>query len=343
METMILKTIEDCKNYTPSLIDYSTIEFLQREKNIEELYKYLQFRNIPVLHSLLTNKFNKIHTDKYPHDLINWYMKFSQKNFSNYETQIRETLKWYSKYHKDFEVRIINYCEQWNLDKKYVLYRLNNTADIANIFIKDPSKQTLHQHFAAQWIADNIPFIEDFKELPTSGTNAYYIYEGKLQPGNETDTAISGKSIDFTWKYKLKDKTLSFYATHKHTKIHGGSQDNQFYDVVDFHKHAKSCNDPNMYFLSITDGQYYQDRYTKAKSSNMNAIEFMRSEYCGSRNNATCTNTLLLDILKVIKNWILSSFDDELDDSVIRLELEKINITERIYINFLEKNNYISK
>ena len=337
---MILKSIQDCEQYTPSFIDYSSIEVAQRERNVEEFYKYLQFRNISYLHSLLLQKYNPNYNDLYPHDLVRWYALYSQKTNLDYTSKIKETLKWYSKYNKEFNIKLSNYCTQWDLEKNYVLHKLNISPDFVNNFIKDPSRQTLHQHFAAQWISENIPFIENFRELPAGGENAYYIdSNGDVICGKGKKITNTEKSIDFVWEYNLKimnvNKKIVFYATHKHTKIHGGSQDNQLHDVFDFHKHARNCTNPNIFFFSITDGQYYQDRYTKEKNCDVNAIEFMKKNLCGSRNNASYTNRLLLDILDVITEWINYSFEEYLNNEEIKLEFKKRDIIRNKYMQFL--------
>ena len=45
---------------------------------------------------------------------------------------------------------------------------------------------------------------------------------------------------------------------HKYTKEAGGSQDNQYHDVVEWSKQTIGVKEENIYFIAILDGNYYQ-------------------------------------------------------------------------------------
>lgn len=129
------------------------------------------------------------------------------------------------------------------------------------------------------------------------------------------------KSIDFTWNYHYKDKTLKFYATHKHTSEDGGAQDNQFNDVKEFNSNAMVCDDNNIYFFSITDGAYYSRKYVKDKDFEGSRLEYYNYKFKGKRNKATKTNDLLQDMIPVIIEWLEMNFDsDEIIEEKAKLE-----------------------
>ncbi len=72
---------------------------------------------------------------------------------------------------------------------------------------------------------------------------------------SETDgKKLPGKSLDFSWK--TGDKT--FYAMHKYTAESGGSQDQQFGEMLELMKRFTSCQNQDVVLLIIVDGEYYQ-------------------------------------------------------------------------------------
>ncbi len=173
----------------------------------------------------------------------------------------------------DTKKKVHNFAERFDIDESLVWKRMNDDMAFASTFAKDPSKQSMHQHIAAEYISQ-LPTVMNFEELPAGGQNAKYCVNGKIRTGgNYKKEKI--KSIDFYWEYVFNNKVLRFYATHKHTGDEGGAQDNQFNDVLSFHENAKKCNDPNIVLLSITDGAYYKVKYKKeAGGRDITRIEF---------------------------------------------------------------------
>ncbi|MCR4912844.1 MAG: hypothetical protein K5983_03725 [Lactobacillus sp.] len=223
--------------------------------------------------------------------------------------------------------KVINYCKTWDVQAEYVRYKLLHDDTFLLQFVKAPNKQTKHQHYAANWISKNIPFIEHVDELSAGGKNALYVDNGTVRDGIATSQTLTGKSIDFRWIYRLCNKSLTFYATHKYTKTDGGHQDNQFADVKEFLDEARKSINTNEYFFSITDGQFYQHKYTKVKNDCRTKIEFLNMACQGIRCGATCSNDLLFDMLPVLESWILKSFP-AFNESV-KEELKKIEIIKK--------------
>ena len=178
------------------------------------------------------------------------------------------------------------------------------------------SKNLENKHFIS-----SLPLIENFEQLPSGGNDALYVVNGKIVNGKDKDDQKTGKSIDFKWEYTFNGKTLTFYATHKYTKSAGGSQDNQYKDVQEFHTESRNCINENILLLSITDGPYYLLKETSVKKQNLTKLDYLSKQYKGFRNLATTTNTLIKDISKFIIQWLDTNFDK----NQIEEEIEKIN------------------
>lgn len=223
-----------------------------------------------------------------------------------------------------FKTKVKNYAEKFQYSYPYLIKRIKEDSSFAMQFAIDPSKQSFHQAYAAEFIS-KLPFINDFQICSVNGKKALYIIEGKIIDGANISDKKTSKSIDFNWKYVFNDKVLNFYATHKHTKEEGGAQDNQFNDVQVFHENASNCKDENAFFFSITDGIYYTETKNKLISSISNQpisrVQYMNEKCCGLRSKATTTNELLYDMLIIIKKWLLTNFTyDEIKEELIQIE-----------------------
>lgn len=150
------------------------------------------------------------------------------------------------------------------------------TDDMAPVhFAKDPRKQNAHEKIAAKWIK-NIPGVSNFKKIEASGEKALYISQGRILSALEKQGIETPKSLDFSWEIKLPvfNKKMRFYASHKHTGIDGGSQDNQFSDLRHFATEASALQqEKNIRFLSLADGAYYQ----KARGASGTRLHALRS------------------------------------------------------------------
>lgn len=157
---------------------------------------------------------------------------------------------------------VVNKIASWaarnSLEPEFVRFKVLTDDTFALHFAKDPGRQSLHQKVAARHIRDVVPLVEQFRALSAGGPDAEYVVNGMVVNGAAwKNIQGEGKSIDFRWSLTRAGKTFTVYATHKHTKDEGGSQDNQHADVRLFLEAAQRCTDPNVLFVAICDGPYY--------------------------------------------------------------------------------------
>lgn len=320
---MINLTLEECEKAIFSPIQYDVEENRIREFNVNLIYDLINILQDEKSLSIL-NENNSISIDDIPYKLIKFYETYIDP--ISKEIKPKAIIKKINKEKDDFELKIRNFAEKWSFEEKYIVNELKSNDLLLLSFVKEPGKQTFHQHFAAKYLS-KLPLIENFEQLPSGGNDALYVVNGKIVKGKDKDDQKTGKSIDFKWEYTFNGKTLTFYATHKYTKNSGGSQDNQYKDVQEFHTESRNCINENILLLSITDGPYYLLKETSVKNQNLTKLEYLSKQYKGSRNLATTTNTLLNDISLFIIEWLIKNFDK----SLIEEELEKIDILNKKY------------
>ena len=185
------------------------------------------------------------------------------------------------------EYKTSNYSEKYNIPKKFLIHRILKDPIFANQFAKDPAKQSIHQRTAGNYIK-SLNCVESFIQLPAGGPNARYICsDGIIRIGKKlkNDTV---KSIDFYWRYDEKE----YYAAHKYTKDEGGAQDNQYKDLIDFLSNAAKSNYPNIYFLAIGDGPFYQRSTREEDVYYSTRINFMNQIYSNDHARAITTDEL---------------------------------------------------
>ena len=169
-------------------------------------------------------------------------------------------------------IKLANYSEKFGIPIRFLEHKILSDNLFANGFIKDPSKQSLHQKVAARFI-ESINCVEDFEQLPAGGQNAKYICDdGIVRAGENGGRA---KSIDFYWVF---DGNI-YYAAHKHTSEEGGAQDNQFKDLQLFLENAAKSKLANTYFLAIGDGDYYQKKYKSGGSEYKTRVDYMNARF----------------------------------------------------------------
>lgn len=317
---MIKLTIEECKKFKINKVDFLSVESKNRKKNVNMIQDLFKLMNDKECERFFINIDSSI---KIPEKIISFYSKYinNDEKFDNSEDinkMSKKILNSIQKEINDLKKKIKNFSKTWELDYNYVYDNLKNNPLLLITFAKDPNKQTIHQHCAAEWIK-TLPFIEDFKEAPAGGKNAFYIVKGIVV--NNKKNKKTEKSIDFIWNYTFKDKQLQFYATHKYTKNSGGSQDNQYNDVKAFHNEAKECIDNNICLLSITDGEYYLRKISGTNNSKLDCLNTI-GIFRGPRNYATNCNRLVNDICIFIEKWLKDNFKEE----EIKEELEKLHI-----------------
>lgn len=321
---MILLTIDECKNFVFSPIEYDSEETKIREVNANLVYGLIDISQDEKCMSYLSSK--QIKNIDLPYKLKSFYETYIDK--INPKTESKTIISKIKSEIDDFDKKIFNFAERWSFEEEFLKNVLKTNELLLLTFAKDPGKQTFHQHYAAKYIT-KLPLIENFSELSSGGRKALYIVNGKIIEGKDKKDQKTGKSIDFRWEYTFKNKTLTFYATHKHTKISGGSQDNQYKDVKEFHEASRNCINPNIYLLSITDGSYYLSKDTSIKEQELTKIDYLNAQFKGSQNLATTTNTLMADILPLVEKWLKINFS--ITD--IKEELDKIKILKDVFAN----------
>ena len=175
---------------------------------------------------------------------------------------------------KSMQLKICNFADNNNLNKKYVEQKIMNDYVFATHFAISPGRQSYHEEIASEYIA-SIECIDKFIKLPSSGKGAKYISPFGISIGEKSD-GIMSKSIDF--EIQLGDNVI--YVSHKYTKDDGGAQDNQFNDIIWFIRESKALKkttlkNENVFFLAIVDGPYYQrnNRIDKLRNEAENLIE----------------------------------------------------------------------
>lgn len=314
---MIKLTLEECKSFKFSPIQYELEEIRIRELNVNLIYNLIDISQDETSLNIL-NRNDLQNIKDIPYKLIKFYQTYI--GTISEEVNPKTIINKIKKEKEDLEVKIRNFAEKWSFEEKYIMNELKTNELLLLSFVKEPGKQTFHQHFAAKYLS-SLPLIENFEQLPSGGNEALYVVNGKIVKGKDKDDQKTGKSIDFKWEYTFNGKNLTFYATHKYTKSAGGSQDNQYKDVQEFHTESRNCINENILLLSITDGPYYLLKETSVKKQNLTKLEYLSKQYKGFRNLATTTNTLIKDISIFIIQWLTINFDKNL----IEEEIEKIN------------------
>ena len=128
----------------------------------------------------------------------------------------------------------------------------------AKDFAKNPTKQTFHEHYAFNLLKENTPYLKEIYNLSVGGKDALYLQNGQVINKQEKSRENTTKSIDFHIVLNVKGIDYNIYVMHKYTKEAGGSQDNQYHDVVDWSKQTIGVKEENIYFIAILDGNYYQ-------------------------------------------------------------------------------------
>jgi hypothetical protein len=169
-----------------------------------------------------------------------------------------DTLKQINTYSDRFDEPIVKI-------KKKIL----NDNMFANCFAKDPTRQTSHEKIAFDYLSKHGDILKNFCKLPQSGANAVYLTnDGLFQKYSLTNKKI-GKALDFYWENSGK----IFYASHKYTRVSGGSQDNSFTEQANLLRRFKENNKNSEFLFVICDGAYY----TPAKMKTLKNLTSKRS------------------------------------------------------------------
>ena len=182
---MIQLTKNECQTFEISPIDYSFAEIEKRKQNINELYEIIDIIQDPKCLSLI-EKFsnqNKLDDDiVLPNKMITFYRNYTSETSDT--TTNNAIIKSIRDYCLKLDKKISSFAEKWNYEPEYVRNTLFTNEIFLINFIKEPNKQTFHQHYAAKWLK-KIPFVEELIEPPTDGDNAFYVVNGAIIKGSD--------------------------------------------------------------------------------------------------------------------------------------------------------------
>ena len=184
-----------------------------------------------------------------PHDPPD-YNKATKERYMNNRDEVLIQLKNGCDYLKQ---KMSLFSTRFNYSLDDIRNKIKSDEMFRCFFIKDPLKQGIHQETAADWLK-GLP-LRRFKILDSVGKGALFITsDGEIVKGKNPAKA---KSLDFFWK----EANYEFYATHKYTKQSGGSQDNQYKDVlIDLKKWQNGGAKDNQILVAIVDGDYYTEK-----------------------------------------------------------------------------------
>ena len=152
---------------------------------------------------------------------------------------------------RDVLEKLLGFSERFGYPFEDVLAHAKADEMFRAWFAVDPGRQSIHQKLAADWLRE-LPWVDGFDVLPVVGRNAWYVTgDGDLVKGRNPHKL---KSLDFRWRTGMR----SVFAMHKYTKQGGGSQDNQFTDVMStLACWSAGAADESTVLLGIVDGDYY--------------------------------------------------------------------------------------
>lgn len=192
----------------------------------------------------------------------------------------------------------------------------------ARRFAVSPMRQTLHQHAVCRWLAENVPFLDSAVELPNHGKGALYVENGHIVPEAGRSPESCEKSIDLQMVYTFAGKELKIYATHKYTAQEGGSQDNQYSDVITTLDGACGSTDPDTVIAAILDGPYYQ-RPSRSARDGGSRIEHLKKERQSRQDRILVTDHahFCTACIPFIRDWLAAGFPEEqIQEETARLD-----------------------
>ena len=127
---------------------------------------------------------------------------------------------------------------------------------LAAVLAREARRQNVHENAAAQYV-EALPHVMEFRRLPSSGPNAYYINrDGQVATGEQLGNAPRpSKSLDFQWRTGV----VTCYAAQKYTREGGGNQDNQFNEVSQLLRNFLPRINNGVALFVLVDGPYYNE------------------------------------------------------------------------------------
>lgn len=309
--------IEQIKKYKfPSSIDFKDEERRLREKNIVELQK----------------------TTSYFFQNPSLFEDFENMNSKSFKTKYRYLVLQDSEFYhkiKNLILKVTNYCNNFGLDKKYLLTLIHNDSIIRNSFIIDYKKQNPYESFVCKYfkyLENDLNLIRNFEHIPVSGPKALYIYNGLIQ-NEEIKESVQNTppSVDFIWQYTFNNKTCYFYATHKFTSGTGTAQKNQMRDIEKYLDHSKQNSNKNNFFFAWMDGDYYTNHnYPNYKPSEI-ILEHIKKIYENDKIKIVTSYSFIYTLIFTIRNWLQVNFNEE----IIKEELYKLELILKLSNNVI--------
>lgn len=144
------------------------------------------------------------------------------------------------------------YIRRFGYSFEVVFKKILHDKMFAAHFSKEPRRQGIHEKTAADWLVEE-ELVRNFRILPKSGINAYYIdSDGEIRMGMKNPPS---KSLDFHWI----SGGIDFYASHKYTKEGGGNQDSQFKEMRNLLSYFQGSAEIDKALIIIVDGPYYTE------------------------------------------------------------------------------------
>ncbi len=155
-------------------------------------------------------------------------------------------------------IRILHFAEQYDIPEEDFWRDLdaNPNGPLAATLAREARRQNIHENAAATFI-EALPFISDFRKLPSVGGNALYINsDGQILSGRQLSGAPRpSKSLDFQWR----TATITCSAAQKYTKEGGGNQDNQFNEIEQLLRNFQGRTNNGVALIVLVDGAYYNE------------------------------------------------------------------------------------
>ena len=127
---MIKLTLEECKSFKFSPIQYELEEIRIRELNVNLIYNLIDI-------SQDENSLKDI-----PYKLIKFYKTYIGD--ISEEINPKTIINKIKKEKEDLEVKIRNFAEKWSFEEQFIMNELKTNELLLLSFVKEPGKQTFH-------------------------------------------------------------------------------------------------------------------------------------------------------------------------------------------------------
>ena len=155
---------------------------------------------------------------------------------------------------KELLYKIRKHSERSGFPMQVVMDKVANDMMYATWFAKSPTRQSMHEKIALEWL-DKEPAVSNLAKLNPRGNDALYVSADSMIQPWPTKPAPS-KSLDFRWT----TGRYTIYASHKYAKENGGAQDSQFNELRRLLENFQAGREhKRTILLAIGDGDYYTD------------------------------------------------------------------------------------